>query len=96
MSFSEKSFQNYLVHINIEICFHEKHLRTQNSLKESQKIGHTDKYMLKGTVHQMYECVSEVLLHLERMSGIVFTAQRAQIWPKNKKKGFNKMYPWVL
>ena len=30
----------------------------------------------------MYECVSEVLLHLGRMFGIVFTAQTAQIWPK--------------
>ena len=25
----------------------------------------------KGTVHQMYECVSEVWLHLERLSGIL-------------------------
>ena len=34
----------------------------------------------------MYEWVSEVLLHLGRMSGIVFTAQTAKIWPKTKKK----------
>ena len=26
---------------------------------------------LKGTVHQMYECVLDVLLYLERMSGMV-------------------------
>ena len=36
--------------------------------------------------HQMYECVSEVLLHLERLSGIVFMVQRRQIWPKNEKR----------
>ena len=42
--------------------------------------------MLIGTVHQMYECVSEVLLHLGRMFGIVFMVQRGQIWPKNEKK----------
>ena len=51
------------------------------------------KCAFKGTVHQMYECVSEVLLHLEMMSGIGFTAQTAQIWPKNEKTCFNKMYP---
>ena len=51
---------------------------------------------LKGTVHQMYECVSEVLLHLGRMSGIVFTAQTAQIWPKNEKNVFLQNVPWVL
>ena len=28
-------------------------------------------FHFKGTVHQMYECVSEVLLHLERLSGIL-------------------------
>ena len=48
---------------------------------------------LKGTVHQIYECVSDVLLHLERMSGIVFSVQSAQIWPKNEKRCFSKMYP---
>ena len=41
--------------------------------------------IVKGTVHQMYECVSEVLLHLGRMSGIVFTARTAQIWPEKKR-----------
>ena len=49
--------------------------------------------MLIGTVHQMYECVSEVLLHLGRMFGIVFTAQTAQIWPKNEKNVFLKNVP---
>ena len=47
---------------------------------------------LKGTVHQMYECCSEVLLHLGRMLGIVFMVQRGQIWPKNTKTCFDKMY----
>ena len=47
--------------------------------------------LLKGTVHQMYECVSDVLLHLDRMLGIVFMVQRRQIWPKNEEKTcFNK------
>ena len=45
---------------------------------------------VKGTVHQMYECVSDVLLHLEKMSGIVFTVQTAQIWQKNGKKHFDQ------
>ena len=45
--------------------------------------------MLIGTVHQMYECVSEVLLHLGRMFGIVFMVQRGQIWPKNVKTCMN-------
>ena len=30
---------------------------------------------------------------LERMSGIIFMVQMAQIWPKTKKKCFTKMYP---
>ena len=34
----------------------------------------------------MYECCSDVLLHLGRMFGIVFMVQRGQIWPKNEKK----------
>ena len=52
-------------------------------------MGHCGAHlMVKGTVHQMYECVSEVLLHLGRMFGIVFTAQTAQIWPKNEKTCF--------
>ena len=51
---------------------------------------------LKGTVHQMYECCSEVLLHLGRMLGIVFMVQRGQIWPKNTKTCFDKMYPVPL
>ena len=40
----------------------------------------------------MYECCSEVLLHLGRMLGIVFMVQRCQIWPKNTKTCFDKMY----
>ena len=41
---------------------------------------------IKGTVHQMYECISDVLLHLDRMLGIFFMVQRRQIWPKNEEK----------
>ena len=52
--------------------------------------------VMKGTVHQMYECVSDVLLHLDRMLGIVFMVQRGQIWPKNTKTCFDKMYPVPL
>ena len=52
--------------------------------------------LVKGTVHQMYECCSEVLLHLGRMFGIVFMVQRGQIWPKNTKTCFDKMYPVPL
>ena len=48
--------------------------------------------MVKGTVHQMYECCSKVLLHLGRMLGVVFMVQRGQIWPKNTKTCFDKMY----
>ena len=40
----------------------------------------------------MYECCSEVLLHLGRMLGVVFMVQRGQIWPKNTKTCFDKMY----
>ena len=47
---------------------------------------------LKGTVHQMYECTSDVLLHLDRMLGIVFMVQIGQIWPKSEKMCFDKMY----
>ena len=47
---------------------------------------------IKGTVHQMYECCSKVLLHLGRMLGVVFMVQRGQIWPKNTKTCFDKMY----
>ena len=44
----------------------------------------------------MYECVSDVLLHLDRMLGIVFMVQRGKIWPKNEKMCFYKMYQSVL
>ena len=43
---------------------------------------------IKGTVHQMYECCSDVLLHLGRMFSIVFMVQRCQIWPKSEKTCF--------
>ena len=47
---------------------------------------------IKGTVPQMYECCSKVLLHQGRMLGVVFMVQRGQIWPKNTKTCFDKMY----
>ena len=50
--------------------------------------GYVLSKVIKGTVHQMYECFLDVLLHLERMLGIVFMVQRRQIWPKNEKNVF--------
>ena len=68
------------------------HLNIMGMNKELQYEKLLDTHELKGTVHQMYECVSEVSLYLGRMSGIVFTAQTAQIWPKNEKT----WDPWYI
>ena len=38
-------------------------------------------FHFKGTVHQMYECVSEVLLHLERLSGILRRKITEKLFP---------------
>ena len=58
----------YLLH---EVLLENKLIRRIQP--RSRPIHHY--YMLlafKGTAHQMYECVSDVLLHLDRMLGIVF------------------------
>ena len=34
---------------------------------------------VKGTVHQMYECVSDILLHLDRMLGVVIIDPAAHL-----------------
>ena len=58
------------------------------SLKRNTGLLREVQVEIKGIVHQMYDCVSDVLLYLEKMSGIVFTDQTAQIWPKNEKNVF--------
>ena len=40
------------------------------------------------SVQEIHKCVSDVLLHLEKIPGIVFALQSAQIWPKDEKKCF--------